>query len=127
MTFTHPTEDLEMTFEAQPETIIMDCYAYSSLHEYGIEPDALYGFDCENSFVMGDIDTSGIERVGQDGEIDARYADHIVAMKDGAVVSTGEPATVITEDLVTDVFGLDARVIPDAESGSLLVVPRWRH
>lgn len=70
MTFTHPTEDLEMTFEAQPETIIMDCYAYSSLHEYGIEPDALYGFDCENSFVMGDIDTSGIERVGQDGEID---------------------------------------------------------
>lgn len=57
----------------------------------------------------------------------ARYADHIVAMKDGAVVSTGDPATVITEDLVTDVFGLDARVIPDPESGSPLVVPRWRH
>ncbi|GGD25931.1 hypothetical protein GCM10010915_02480 [Microbacterium faecale] len=113
--------------EAQPETIIMDCYAYSSLHEYGIEPDALFGFDCENSFVMGDIDTSGIERVGQDGEIAARYADHVVAMKGGAVVGTGDPATVITEDLVADVFGLDARVIPDPESGSPLVVPRWRH
>ena len=48
-------------------------------------------------------------------------------MKDGAVVSTGNPATVLTEDLVADVFDLDARVIPDPESGSLLVVPRWRH
>lgn len=57
----------------------------------------------------------------------ARYADHIIAMKDGEIVATGAPAEAITEALVGDVFGLDARVIPDPESGSPLVVPRWRH
>ena len=57
----------------------------------------------------------------------ARYADHIIAMKDGAVVATGAPADVITESLVDEVFGLDARVILDPESASPLVVPRWRH
>lgn len=57
----------------------------------------------------------------------ARYADHIIAMKDGDVVATGAPGDVITEALVADVFGLDARVIPDPESGSPLVVPRWPH
>lgn len=36
-------------------------------------------------------------------------------------------APVITESLVADVFGLDARVILDPESGSPLVVPSWRH
>ena len=57
----------------------------------------------------------------------ARYADHIIAMRDGAVVATGAPAEVITETLVDEVFGLDARVIIDPESASPLVVPRWRH
>lgn len=57
----------------------------------------------------------------------ARYGDHIIAMNDGAVVAAGEPTSVITEELVADVFGLDARVIEDPESGSPLVVPRWRH
>ena len=57
----------------------------------------------------------------------ARYADHIVAMKDGAVVSSGRSDEVITESLVAHVFGLDARVIADPESDSPLVVPRWSH
>jgi iron complex transport system ATP-binding protein len=57
----------------------------------------------------------------------ARYADHIIAMKDGTVIATGSPADVITEPLVASVFGLDARVIADPESGSPLVVPRWPH
>lgn len=86
VTFAHPTEDLEVSLEAQPETIVMDCYAYSSMHEYGIEPDALFGYDCENSFVMGDIDTSGIERVGQDGEIDI---EKVAALRPDVVVGHG--------------------------------------
>ncbi|SDS12257.1 ABC transporter ATP-binding protein [Corynebacterium timonense] len=57
----------------------------------------------------------------------ARYADHIIAMKDGQVVATGTPQEVITEELVAEVFGLDARVIEDPESRSPLVVPRWEH
>ncbi|AXK45433.1 ABC transporter ATP-binding protein [Brachybacterium saurashtrense] len=57
----------------------------------------------------------------------ARYADHIIAMKDGEVVRTGAPREVITEDLVAEVFSLEARVVHDPESGTPLVVPRWRH
>ncbi|WP_423494431.1 ABC transporter ATP-binding protein [Microbacterium esteraromaticum] len=57
----------------------------------------------------------------------ARYADHIIAMHDGSVVATGAPDEVITESLLAEVFGLDARVLTDPESGSPLVVPRWHH
>lgn len=57
----------------------------------------------------------------------ARYADHIIAMKDGEVIQTGTPKDVITESLVHDVFGLNAVVISDPESHSPLVVPRWDH
>lgn len=54
----------------------------------------------------------------------ARYASHLVVMKDGEVVAQGEPADVITADLIADVFGLDAAVIDDPINGGPLVVPR---
>lgn len=53
----------------------------------------------------------------------ARYADHLVAMKDGRVVAFGAPGEVVTEELVHDVFGLRARVVPDPVTGTPLVVP----
>ena len=56
----------------------------------------------------------------------ARYADHLVAMKDGQVVAEGPPNEVVTEALVRDVFGLEARVIPDPVSGTPLVLPLGR-
>ena len=57
----------------------------------------------------------------------ARYSDHLVAMKAGAVVASGTPAEVITEDLVADVFGLATRVVADEVSGTPLVLPIGRH
>lgn len=54
----------------------------------------------------------------------ARYASHLVVMKDGEVVAQGEPADVITADLIADVFGLDAAVIDDPINSGPLVVPR---
>nr|WP_246180008.1 ABC transporter ATP-binding protein [Kocuria coralli] len=57
----------------------------------------------------------------------ARYADHIIAMKDGEVIATGTPHDVITEELVSTVFGVNARIIDDPESGSPLMIPRWPH
>ncbi|RKS05965.1 iron complex transport system ATP-binding protein [Nocardiopsis sp. Huas11] len=56
-----------------------------------------------------------------------RYADHIIAMKDGAIVAEGPPGEVITTDLVADVFGLRCEVISDPLSGTPLVVPFGRH
>ncbi|MBB6173613.1 iron complex transport system ATP-binding protein [Nocardiopsis mwathae] len=52
-----------------------------------------------------------------------RYATHLIAMKDGRVVAEGDPADIITADLVEEVFGLPVRVIPDPETHTPLVVP----
>ncbi|MFR9807257.1 ABC transporter ATP-binding protein [Pseudonocardia sp. RS010] len=53
----------------------------------------------------------------------ARYADRLVAMKAGRIVAQGTPAEVITEPLLGEVFGLEARVIADPVAGTPLVVP----
>jgi iron complex transport system ATP-binding protein len=53
----------------------------------------------------------------------ARYADRLVVMRDGHIVAAGKPAEVITEELLAEVFGLAARVIPDPVAGTPLVVP----
>ncbi|MEJ3744861.1 ABC transporter ATP-binding protein [Actinomycetes bacterium KLBMP 9797] len=55
----------------------------------------------------------------------ARYADHLVAMRDGAVVAAGPPREILTVDLIRDVFGLDCVVVPCPVSGAPLVVPAW--
>ena len=53
----------------------------------------------------------------------ARYAERLVAMRDGRIVAHGAPADVLTEELVREVFDLDARVVPDPVAGTPLVVP----
>jgi len=53
----------------------------------------------------------------------ARYADHLVAMRDGKVVAAGPPREIVTADLVRDVFGLDCVVVPCPVTGAPLVVP----
>jgi len=56
----------------------------------------------------------------------ARYAHHVIAMKDGAVVAEGPPASVVTEQLVQDVFGLSCAVGACPVTGQPYVVPRGR-
>ncbi|WP_299533752.1 ABC transporter ATP-binding protein [uncultured Streptomyces sp.] len=56
-----------------------------------------------------------------------RYADHLVAMKAGAIVAEGRPAEVVTEELVTEVFGMRCSVVPDPASGTPMIVPMGRH
>ncbi len=56
----------------------------------------------------------------------ARYADHLVVMRDGGVVAEGPPSQVLTAEAVRDAFGLEARVVPDPVSGTPLVVPVGR-
>jgi iron complex transport system ATP-binding protein len=53
----------------------------------------------------------------------ARYADHLVAMKEGRIVAEGRPGDVVTAELVREVFGLESVVVPDPVTGSPLVVP----
>jgi iron complex transport system ATP-binding protein len=56
----------------------------------------------------------------------ARYATHLVALRDGQVVAEGAPADVVTAELVEQVFGVKSQVIDDPESGTPLVVPAAR-
>ncbi|GAA2061951.1 ABC transporter ATP-binding protein [Williamsia deligens] len=53
-----------------------------------------------------------------------RFADVVIAMRDGAIVAQGAPAEVITAELVEDVYGLPCRIIDDPESHTPLVIPR---
>ena len=53
----------------------------------------------------------------------ARYAQRLVAMKDGALVASGTPEEVLTEAMLAEVFELEARVLPDPVAGTPMVVP----
>ncbi len=68
-----------------------------------------------------------IVMVLHDINLAARYADHMIAMKDGRVAAVGAPGEVVDAALVKEVFGLDADVITDPVSGTPLVVPVGRH
>ncbi|WP_106373572.1 ABC transporter ATP-binding protein [Vreelandella songnenensis] len=57
----------------------------------------------------------------------AAYADHLVLMRDGQIVTSGAPSEVFTAPNLKRVFDLDAQVIHDPESGSPICVPRKRH
>ncbi|WP_229377156.1 ABC transporter ATP-binding protein [Streptomyces spirodelae] len=56
----------------------------------------------------------------------ARYATHLIAMREGRIVAQGEPGEVVTAELVEEVFGMPCRVIDDPETGTPLVVPAAR-
>ncbi|MEV4683680.1 ABC transporter ATP-binding protein [Streptomyces kurssanovii] len=56
-----------------------------------------------------------------------RYASHLVVMRAGGVIAAeGDPATIMTAELVEDVFGLPCRIIDDPETGTPLMVPTAR-
>ncbi|MDN6605280.1 ABC transporter ATP-binding protein [Brevibacterium sp.] len=52
-----------------------------------------------------------------------RYADEIIAMKNGGIVAQGAPAEIITTELVQQVFGIDCTVIDDPVTGAPMIVP----
>jgi iron complex transport system ATP-binding protein len=52
-----------------------------------------------------------------------RYSDFLVAVRGGQIAAQGEPADVVTEAIVQEVFGVECRIIPDPVTGTPLVVP----
>jgi iron complex transport system ATP-binding protein len=56
-----------------------------------------------------------------------RYANHLVAIKDGRVAAEGSPSEIVTPALVYDVFGLNCRIVPDPVSATPMIVPVGRH
>ncbi|WP_420032904.1 ABC transporter ATP-binding protein [Streptomyces sp. cg28] len=56
----------------------------------------------------------------------ARYATHLIALRDGEVIAEGAPKDIVTADLVERLFGMKCQVIDDPETGTPLVVPAAR-
>ncbi|KOX13776.1 cobalamin ABC transporter ATPase [Nocardiopsis sp. NRRL B-16309] len=67
-----------------------------------------------------------IVMVLHDLNLAARYADTIIAMREGQVIACGPPAEVFTPDLLREAFDLDAVVVPDPVTGGPLIVPVGR-
>ncbi len=68
-----------------------------------------------------------IVMVLHDLNLAARYADHLVAVREGRLHASGEPGRVLTADCVEQVFGMRSQVIADPVSGKPLVLPIGRH
>ncbi|HTW14844.1 MAG TPA: ABC transporter ATP-binding protein [Nocardioides sp.] len=68
-----------------------------------------------------------IVMVLHDLNLAARYADHLVAVREGHLYAAGDPSEVLTAQTVRDVFGMASSVVPDPVSGKPLVLPIGRH
>ncbi|WP_018009138.1 ABC transporter ATP-binding protein [Sinorhizobium medicae] len=53
----------------------------------------------------------------------ARYADNLVLLKHGAIVSEGSPADVLTSDIVKRVFDVDVTIITEPRTQAPICVP----
>lgn len=58
-----------------------------------------------------------------DLNIACRYADHIIAMRDGKIIAQGAPKDVVTAESILEVFNLKCEVITDHLSGMPLIIP----
>ena len=52
-----------------------------------------------------------------------RYADWLIALRDGLIYAQGEPSQVMTEEMVRDVFGIDSCIVSDPIAGTPMCVP----
>ena len=52
-----------------------------------------------------------------------RYADQLVAVRDGRIHAAGAPGDIVDAAFIQDVFGLEARVVEDPVTGTPLCLP----
>lgn len=65
-----------------------------------------------------------IVMVLHDLNLACRYADYLVAIKQGKIYAMGTPKQVMTEEMVQEVFGLKCRIIPDPLVHTPMCIPR---
>ena len=51
-----------------------------------------------------------------------RYADHLIAMRDGRIITQGSPAEILTPALVEQLYGVQCEILPDPACGAPLLV-----
>ncbi len=57
----------------------------------------------------------------------ARYADILIAMRDGKLVAQGKPSDIVTSELVRQLYDVDADVLKAPADGAPVVVPMSRY
>ncbi|MEX5384516.1 iron-enterobactin ABC transporter ATP-binding protein [Cronobacter muytjensii] len=55
-----------------------------------------------------------------------RYANHLIALRDGKIVAEGAPKEIVTPVLIEAIYGLRCMIIDDPVAGTPLVVPLGR-
>ena len=75
--------------------------------------------------LVRDLNTAGrtVVMVVHDMTHAARFADSIVAMRDGQVLAAGETEGVMSAKLVEDLFGISCLEVKDPETGRTLPIP----
>jgi hypothetical protein len=53
-----------------------------------------------------------------------RYATHLIVMKEGGIVAEGTPETIVTADLIENVYGIECLIVPDPLTDRPMVVPK---
>lgn len=56
----------------------------------------------------------------------ARFADHLIAMKKGEILYQGHPEEVFNQQMLADIFGIDAEIIRDKRTNRPLCIPYAR-
>jgi iron complex transport system ATP-binding protein len=60
--------------------------------------------------------------VMHDLNLAARYAHHMIALKDGKVIAAGAPAELMTAEMLRNIFGIEAHIMSDPRHGSPMCI-----
>ncbi|QBG48318.1 hypothetical protein EGM51_13295 [Verrucomicrobia bacterium S94] len=52
----------------------------------------------------------------------ARYADRLVAMKDGKLVAEGKPSDIVSSNLVQTLYGIESTIVTAPDDGAPVVI-----
>ncbi|KIQ79933.1 iron ABC transporter ATP-binding protein [Bacillus sp. L_1B0_8] len=99
-------QNTPMLFLDEPTTYL-DIYYQLEILELVKELNEVYGLTIV--MVLHDINQA------------IRYSDHIIVMKDGEIITKGNPNDVITEEMVKAIYGVDVIVKQDEDIGLYMV------
>lgn len=76
---------------------------------------------------LNEVKKTTIIMVLHDINLSARYADHIIALKQGSLIAEGKPSDVVNETLIKTVFDLKCMIMEDPFSHTPIVIPKGKY
>jgi iron complex transport system ATP-binding protein len=107
---------IAMALAQQPKILLLDePTTYLDLNHQLDVLDLLTGLNRERQIT--------VVMVLHDLNLAARFCDHLIVMKDGAILAQGSPEDVLSPGTIAEAFSVMARVLDDPITGKPLVVP----